>query len=118
MQQKVAQAVQEALHGSRRVQITFKQGAVDRSVVHGIAYLLGMEEMGFVSLSEITQMMLRSVLKYRDWVGFGNNRTMLVTLTDKFSEEWFMNRIHSALEKIEVVDNKKTEVAKIEVPSN
>ena len=97
--------------------ITFKWG-IDRSVVHGIFYLLGMVEVGSLLLSEKEQTSLRIAIRSRNWSQAGGNRSMVITLTNKFDQDWFVKRMHQALEKIEVMGNEKIEVVDSETETS
>lgn len=97
MRAKITQAVQEALKGSRKVKITFKRNAIS-----DINYLLGMANSGIISLNNADAQVLAIVVRTRNW-SVDSNRIVLVTLTAKFDEQWFVQRLWRALEKIETV---------------
>lgn len=98
MRTKITQAVQEAQKGSRKVKIIFKRDAIG-----DINYLLGMCRDGIISLNDSDSHVLWTILRERNW-DVDSNRTVIVTLTAKFEEEWFVGRLWRALEKIEAVN--------------
>lgn len=98
MQEQIRQAVWKALEGTHKVKITFK-----REAIGDIYFLLAMVSSGIVSLDNNDKTAMMSVLQSRSWNG-DRNRTVLVTLTEKFNQEWFTGRLFRALEKIELVN--------------
>jgi hypothetical protein len=95
--QILKQAIQEALKGSRKVEITFRRDALSE-----VPFLLGMKNSGIISLNMGDEHVLANALRTLDW-GVDSNRTLTVTLTGKFDEDWFVGRMRRALEKIEAV---------------
>ena len=88
MKDQITQAVRAVLDGSRKVKITFK-----REAIHEVAYLLGMERSGIIKLDGHNgndKMNLMCVPMSRDW-GHDSIRTTVVTLTDRFDENWFVS---------------------------
>lgn len=101
MNDKITKAVEKALAGSRKVKITFKREAAGE-----VSYLLGMLNSGIVSLNNSDdQMTLLAVNQSRNWHS-DRDRTVALTLTEKFDQEWFTSRMYRALEKIEFVNTK------------
>ncbi len=103
MKEKVAQALQRALQGSRKVKITFTTEGTEK-----LHYLvMGMKHGGMVLLPDDDYMMLRNTLISGKWPFFHKHkRTTTVTLTDKFDEKLlvdFTNYMSCIIEKIEVV---------------
>lgn len=98
MHTRIRQAVQEALKRSRKVKITFKREALNE-----VPFLLGMKNSGTISLNMGDEHVLALALRTLEW-GVDSNRTLTVTLTGNFDEDWFVNRMRRALEKIEVVN--------------
>ncbi|NQT50149.1 hypothetical protein HQ571_05630 [Candidatus Kuenenbacteria bacterium] len=98
MRQKIIDTVREALAGSRKVKITFKMTATG-----DINYLLGMSEAGIIILNPSDEMVMMAVSRSGDWDGDAN-RSLEVTLSYKFDEDWFVGRMYRALEKIEGVN--------------
>lgn len=94
---EITQAVRTAFDGSRKVRITFMQEAVIE-----VSYLLGMARSGIVQLNNGAEMTLMAVSQSKDW-GDDQNRTTTLILTDRFDENWFVERMYDALEKIEAV---------------
>lgn len=97
MQKQISQAVQTALYGSRRVNITFKLGAEGF-----VYYLLEMNRNGAILLKDGDPSTLMNVMELCDW-GKNLSRTVTINLGKKFDENFFIDRMHDALEKIEVV---------------
>lgn len=97
MRTKITQAVQTTLTGSRKVRITFKRDAIG-----DITHLLAMNKNHVVALDQMDALVLQTVVQTRKW-DVDSNRTVVVTLTDKFDEEWFVGRLWRALDKIEVI---------------
>jgi hypothetical protein len=95
MYTQIKEAVQKALQGSRKVKITFRRDALSE-----VSYLLGMKNSGIISLNIGDEHVLALALRTLDW-GVDSNRTLIVTLTGKFDEDWFTGRMRRALEKIE-----------------
>lgn len=98
MRTKIAQAIQIVLQGSRKVKITFKRDAIS-----DVSYLLGMKSGCVIELVEMDAKVLEVAVQTRNW-GLDSNRIVVVTLTNKFDEKWFVQRLWRALEKIEVVN--------------
>jgi len=96
MREQIAQAIQAALQGSRKVRIIFKRGATS-----DVKHLIAMARAGILSLGK-DLMNLEAVAVSGEWES-GRNRTTVVTLTDTFDQEWFVGRMERALEKIKVV---------------
>ncbi|NQV13229.1 MAG: hypothetical protein HQ530_02910 [Parcubacteria group bacterium] len=96
MREQIEKAVQTALQGSRKVKITFKQEAIG-----DINYLLGMAQGNIVSLGSGVDALLMAIIQTHNWDN-DQNRTLTITLTDTFDEDWFVGRMHPALESIEV----------------
>lgn len=83
---------------SRKIRLTFK-----REAIGDVPYLLGMERGGIVSITASDKMVLMAVISSRNW-DRDANRTVLVTLTETFDQEWFTGRMNArAIEKIEAV---------------
>ena len=97
MREQILKAVQEALAGSLEVRITFKETGKA-----GVVYLMGMVRNGIVSLSDRDLLTLSAVAQTIDWDNAGD-RTVIVTLTEKFDRDWFVGRMYRELEKIEIV---------------
>lgn len=91
------QALNQASKGTRKIRITFKEEATICT-----DYLSEMSRRGSISLNNGVEKILMAVAQTGSWEGI-YNRTILVTLTDKFDQNWFVNRMHRALNKIEVV---------------
>lgn len=101
MKTQITEAVRMALGGSRKVKIAFK-----REATREVAYLLGMEHSGIIELDGNNgndKINLMCVPGSGDW-GDDSIRTTTVTLTDRFDEKWFVDRLDRALEKIEAVN--------------
>ena len=99
MRTQIKDAIQKALQGSRQVKITFKREAINE-----VNYLLGLANSGIISLNSADAQLLKIIVHTRSW-SVDSNRTLTVTLTPKFDEEWFVQRLWRALEKIEAVVN-------------
>ncbi|MEK9195217.1 MAG: hypothetical protein AAB975_02485 [Patescibacteria group bacterium] len=99
MKQEIRQALQIALAGSRKLKIVFKKEAIGGEV----AYLLGMMNAGIINLDIRDAMNLSVTNASRKWVP-DNNRAVVVMLTDQFDENWFVERMYRALEKIEILN--------------
>ena len=99
MKQEIRQALQIALAGSRKIKIVFKKEAIGGEV----AYLLGMMNAGIINLDIRDAMNLSVTNASRKWVP-DNNRAVVVMLTDQFDENWFVERMYRALEKIEILN--------------
>jgi len=97
MKTQITQAVRVALVGSHKVKVTFR-----REAIFEVSYLLGMAKSGIVQLNNGTETTLRVVAQSRDW-GDDQNRTATVTLMNQFDEDWFVERMYRALEKIEAI---------------
>ncbi len=100
MQQKIKQVLEEALAGSRKVKITFKQEVFSGNILYLLIMILNDE----ISMSRADRLMLRAIAEVRGWDPNNNDRAYMVTLTAKFDADWFCFRMHEALENIEVVD--------------
>lgn len=99
MEENIVRAVvKKALEGSYMITITFKQDALD-CIVH----LLEMNRRRIISLNNGDALIFMAIAEINNWVK--HNRTIMVTLTNKFDENFFVSRLHHALEKIEVVEN-------------
>ncbi len=96
--EQITSAIHQALQGMHKVRVTFKRGAG----VLDTASLLHMVDGGSISLTESGYMVLFAVVLSGKWCG-DRNRTYEVTLTSQFDENRFVNKMSSALEKIEVV---------------
>jgi hypothetical protein len=97
MQPKIMEAIRNALEGSRKVKITFKQEAT-----FDLNYLLEMGRVGIISV-EGDKLLLMSIAHCGHWES-NSNRTVVITLTEKFDPNWFINRMHKCLESIEVIN--------------
>lgn len=80
-----------------RVKITF-----DKDCAFDVNYLIGMVEGGIVKVSQSDYAILLAVSASKDW-GSERNRTVELELTDKFNEDWFVDRLARPLDKIEIV---------------
>lgn len=99
MKQKILQEIQKALLGSRRVKVTFR-----RDAAYDVKDLLGLADCGTISLQETKKNeLIAAATCSRKWKEH-NNRTTVVMFTEHFREKWFVDRMHRALEKIEVVE--------------
>lgn len=98
MREQITSAIRRALQGTRKARVTFKREAG----VLATASLLHMVDGGSISLTESGYMVLFAVVLSGKWCG-DRNRTYEVTLTSTFDENRFVNKMSSALEKIEVV---------------
>lgn len=99
MQDQIVKALEEALKGKKQVKVTFKKEAIP-----DLQYLSGMIGGGYVSLSADDQKILGIVRFTNDW-GRDHNRTMVITLTDHFDQDFFVGRMsrRNVLEKIEAI---------------
>lgn len=91
----ILDTIQAALRGSRKIRMTFKQRSIS-----DIAYLLAMNGK-IIKLSTGDEMALLAVRMTNDW-GADRNRTITITLTDNFDENWFVGRMERAVDKIVV----------------
>lgn len=92
-----AEAILQAQQGSSKVKVTFK-----REATGDLNYLFGMVRNGVVELDPSDEMVLMAVAQTGDWGG-DHNRTVIITLTDQFDEEWFVGRMQRAVESISAV---------------
>lgn len=97
MRSAIQAAIAEAQECDGKLRITFK-----REKTGDLMYLLGMISSGIITLNPGDHAVVMAVSQSRDWE-FDDNRTMNVTMTPSFREEFFVGRLARALEKIEVV---------------
>ncbi|GBE16720.1 hypothetical protein BMS3Abin15_00542 [bacterium BMS3Abin15] len=97
MKNQILKAIQEALAGSRKLKITFKDGTVSY-----LAYLRGMQRGGIIGISDDDNLIIDAIMDSKKW-GRDENRTLTVTLKDSFDSAWFTGRMERALERIEAV---------------
>lgn len=93
----LAEAIQQAQQGSGKVEVIFK-----REAIGDLNYLFGMVRNGIIELDPGDEMALMAVAQTGDWEG-DHNRTVTITLTNKFDEEWFVGRMRRAVESISAV---------------
>jgi hypothetical protein len=98
MREKIQQAVQTALTGSRKVKITFKRDATD-----SVGYLLGMGRSGLFKFMNNAEGNLMAVAQSRNW-GSDQNRSVTLELTPSFDLDWFSGRLDRALENIVAIN--------------
>lgn len=101
MRAQISKAIQEALQGSHKIQITFKS-----EMLTDIPFLLGMNHDHIVSLSNYDESMLKETVLCNNWDD-NHDRTLTVILSDTFdknSEYYFTKHMWRALEKIEAVN--------------
>lgn len=98
MHENIKQALQEAMKGSRKMRITFKPEATGY-----VGYLLVMDRVGIISLSNEDRMVMQGVAESSNW-HYDRSRTVTVTIGNRFDENMFVGRMRYALEKIEVVN--------------
>ena len=98
MRERIWQAVHKALQGSRKIRITFKPGATKEVII-----LLYEKNCGDIDLPNDLERELLMVA-YFGWWKHDLDRTMVITLNENNDKTWFIKRISSALEEVEVVD--------------
>ena len=102
MEQQIMRAVQYALDSSRKVEITFRDEAI-KEPLKEIVPLFVMRLCGLVSIHSGDEWVLMDIIDNRNW-GCQENRTVAVTLTDKFTDgSLFVKRMIRAIEKIKVI---------------
>jgi len=97
MSKQILAAIHEALTGSRQIIVTFKFQATEE-----VNYLLDMVDRHLVALDIGDRKVLELVAEARVWPG-DHSRIFTVTLTKLFDEQWFVDRLGKALEKVEAV---------------
>ncbi len=98
MKEKISQEIQKALHQSGKLKITFK-----RNAAYDVKDLLALANIGIITLPPADYDRLLTAAACRQkWKEHGN-RTTVVTFTEKFLKNRFIDRMHRALEKIEVI---------------
>lgn len=106
--EEITRPVMAAIDGSKKLKITFKKEATRETLK-----LLGMEKVGNVGLDDNVKIDLFCVGTSGNWEMI--NRTVVVTLTDKFRKDdeardtrsplgWFIDKMMYALEGIEAID--------------
>lgn len=98
LRDQILQACRTAMQGSRKVKMTFIE---EPEAIGYVAYLLGFSMRGMIELGA-DELVIRAIVASHDWDG-DDNRTITVTLTDRFDEAEFASRFQHALEKIEAV---------------
>jgi hypothetical protein len=96
---KVIEALTTAQSGSKKVRIRFIREATD-----GAYYLLQMGRAGSVEMDGFIPAILMAVVASRDWEN-DDNRTVEVTITDKFQPDKFRPVMADFIEAIEVVNS-------------
>lgn len=97
MQEEIRTAVRLAMSGSHKLRLVFKPEAFK-----GIGCLLGMGLMRCIVLNFGDETRLLAITQSNHWPENGH-RSICITLTDRFSAEWFVARMEDALEEIEAV---------------
>jgi len=97
VKRQISQAVKEALKSSRKVKITFKRTT---AAIRDIKWLLRMQICDTVSLVHSQRQTLVNTANSGKW---DRDCSVVVTLTTKFDQEWFIERMHGILEKIQVI---------------
>ena len=92
--QVIKKALRGGSYGSHKVKVIFKPDSIN-----DIAHLLLMINSGSVSLTDRDTQMLMDVVQLHKWNG-DRDRAMIITLTDKFNEEWFFRKLRDAIENI------------------
>jgi hypothetical protein len=100
MKAEIADALREALNGSRQVEITFKHNAIQ-----DILFLFGMLSPFNLRIEDAHTIILESAVESGEWE-HDNNRTVVVTLLQNFDQSWFIDRMGRALENISAVPKK------------
>ena len=106
MREQILRVVREALKGSRRVRITFDRKAKNEAEqdleFFSIMSLIAMDDAG-ISLSNNDKNTLRMFTRFGCWQN-DKEHIMVITLTDEFEEERFVNKMHHVLKNIEIAN--------------
>lgn len=66
-------------------------------------YLLGMEHAGIIHFeNEMVKALINAVYTSQNWA-HDENRTITIVATEKFDQQWFVDRCAWPLEKLEIV---------------
>jgi hypothetical protein len=95
---KITDAIEKALKGSRKVDVTFRKEATAEA-----ALLIKMSVAGQVEIFLLEEVNLTVTAKEGRWEN-DCHRKVTVTFTDTFDQDLFISQMSSALEGIEVVD--------------
>ena len=93
----LAQEIQNALAGSRKMTIVFK-----KECVADVMYLCGMERAGVVCINNADAITLTAIMQSRSW-GSDANRKITITLGAKFDSAFFLGRMKRALESAKAI---------------
>ena len=98
MQAKIARATDEALQGTRKIEIVFKQDAAPGDVKR----LISMFNKGMLWLTASCRAGLMHFQKHSEWRK-DDNRIVAVTFSKVVNRDQFVREMCDAVEKIEVV---------------
>ena len=98
MRQQISQVIQNALLGSGKVNITFKPEAT--SYIYRLLYL---NRIRAISLNNGDALLLKAIAECGYW-NREEKRAFTITLVNKSIENLFIDQLHQAIEKIEVVN--------------
>lgn len=84
--------INKAQVGSKNLKITFKQACIG-----DIQYLISMHQSGIIKIENDDLIILEAVRESGKW-GHNANRMLTISLTDKFDQSWFADRMKRALE--------------------
>ncbi len=95
MNENIAQIITAAISGSHKIRVT-----LDPDSTSIIEQLLEIQESSTISLSEDDLGILNHIVTY--CAGFDHKHpTVVITMTDQFNADWFVENIGPAIENIE-----------------
>ncbi len=99
MRELIIQAIEEslALDGSHMIKIKFKPEAINAA-----HHFLEMASSKIIKINNNDKRILGDVVEHGNWRG--GNRTITLTLADKFDEKLFIKQLENVIEKIEAID--------------
>jgi len=98
MRDNLILAVKKALCGSRKIRVTFREGAINY-----VGFLSTMCDHGIIKINENDLSSLIYASHTLLW-NISLSRSIVFTLTDRFNRGWFVDVMNSSFESIEVVE--------------